>query len=212
MAAALQSAVDPDELAALESEWGPAPHWRLRLEVDDPFLTVEPQRLVKDGRRAEICYIMHRGDPADGLLLHIKTIYPKGAFRLPTGGVQPGESVLATLVREIYEETGLTAGKEVEIERFLGLASYAMPHRSAAATYSFATYHFLVRMAASARLEPQDLGELICDWQWRPTAELGGVATFLEGIGATAPGWADWGRFRALSHRFVEAALATTSG
>lgn len=50
-------AVDPHELVALETQWGPLPLHTLRMEVDNPFLTHENQQLTRPPRRAEICYI-----------------------------------------------------------------------------------------------------------------------------------------------------------
>lgn len=205
-----QTALDPDEFAALQRRWGALPVRQHRLAVDHPFLTGEHQMLVSDGRRAEICYIMHRGDPAAGLLLHIKTFYPAGAYRLPTGGIHLGESVEETLAREIYEETGLGVGgaeSQVHVQRCLGVVVYALAHRTAGTTYPFATYHFLVQMPADGVLAPLDPSEQIGGWQWRRPAELGDVAARLGAVGQSRREWGDWGRFRALSHRFVAAQL-----
>lgn len=201
----LTRAIEAEELAALEADWGVVPRVHHTLAVDHPFLTGDHQRLVSDGRRAEICYIMHRGVPADGVLLHIKTIYPDGAFRLPTGGIHQGESVATTLVREIYEETGLHVGQgpeDVTVERFLGVVGYQFQHPQLGSR-EFATYHFVVRMPPDAVLAPQDPAEMIGGWHWQPAASLGATASLLEDIGGAAPSWRDWGRYRALSHRFV---------
>ena len=201
----LTCAIEAEEWAALEAEWGVAPRVHHVLDVDHPFLTGDHQRLVSDGRRAEICYIMHRGTPADGVLLHIKTIYPDGAFRLPTGGIHAGESVLDTLAREIYEETGLQVGAgddAVQVERFLGVAGYEFRHPQLGKR-DFATYHFVVRMPPGAVLAPQDPSEMIAGWQWVPAAALATTAEALAGVGDITPVWRDWGRYRALSHRFV---------
>ena len=206
----LGNAVDAIELAALHAEWGVFPVEQPVLHVAHPFLTGENQHLANRGRRAEICYIMHRGAPAEGVLLHIKTFYPAGAYRLPTGGIQQGEAVMATLEREILEETGLQTGTEPHqgrCERCLGVLHYQLLH-DALGTVDFATYHFLVTMPPDAQLAPQDPEEQIGGWCWTPAAELGSVADRLTTIGAFHPTWADWGRFRALSHRFVATALA----
>ena len=202
----LVASIDEQELAQLYAQWGAAPRRHVELAVDHPFLSGDHQMLVSDGRRAEICYIMHRGSPAQGVLLHIKTFYPAGAFRLPTGGIHQGEAVLATLAREILEETGLQVGttpETVRVERYLGALSYRFHHRSRNAGYDYATYHFLVQMPAGAQLNPQDPRESIGGWQWTPPAGLWQVADGLQSVGAVAPDWADWGRYRSLSHRFV---------
>ncbi|MDI9549479.1 MAG: NUDIX hydrolase [Chloroflexota bacterium] len=206
----LLDAIDEDEWSALTAAWPRAKREHVHLVVDSPFLTGEHQRVVSDGRRAEICYIGYIGRPDTGLLLHIKSIYPDGAYRLPTGGVRQGEAVLETLAREIAEETGLRVGEgaqETHVRRLLGVLSYELAHRGLGVSYAFATYHFLVEFPAGAVLNPQDPEERIAGWQWRTPVELGRVADTLEATGKNAPYWADWGRWRALSHRFVARAL-----
>jgi len=206
----LLRAVEPDELAALRVRFGLAPHQHLELTVDSPFLDGEGQLLTNRQRRAEICYILHRGDPHRGVLLHRKTFYPQGAWRLPTGGIQEGESVLETLAREIEEETGFqieTGPYPVRIEAFLGVLSYAMYHRSQQRTHNFATWHFLVAAPPYAQPVSQDPDEHLEAWDWRSIAEMGRVADELQQITAQDSRWRHWGRFRALSHRFVAEAI-----
>jgi 8-oxo-dGTP pyrophosphatase MutT (NUDIX family) len=208
---AYQIAVEPDELNSLQSQWGTLPLHHQRLDVDHPFLTGKNQQLISDHRRAEICYIMHRGNVAEGMLLHIKSFYPEGAFRLPTGGIHQGEQVMETLAREIEEETGLVVGSgagQVQVQRCLGVVSYEMAHRSMGQRYPFATYHFLVKMPKDGVLAPQDATEKIAAWQWRKPQELHAVADYLEQVGRINPQWGDWGRYRALGHRFVASVLA----
>ena len=127
----LTDAVDGAELADLQLRWPLAMRRHVRLEVDDPFLTGEHQELLSDGRRAEICYVAYERDPESGVLLHVKTIYPSIAYRLPTGGIAPGETVWDTLIREIPEETGLEMGEgpdQVRMDRMLGVLSYEFVH------------------------------------------------------------------------------------
>src|SRR2546422_7900456 len=65
--------------------------------------------------------------PSGNVLLSIKTFYPRGAYRLPTGGIHHGEGIFDALVRETAEETGL----ETTIRRFLAAIAYrsrSSPH------------------------------------------------------------------------------------
>jgi 8-oxo-dGTP pyrophosphatase MutT (NUDIX family) len=201
-----QNSIEQAEVALLEAQWGVLPFEQQQVVVAHPFLTGEHQQLVSDRRRAEICYIMHRGDVTEGVLLHIKTFYPKGAYRLPTGGIHQGEQVMETLAREIEEETGLVVGTgadHVQVQRCLGVVSYEIEHRGLGQSFPFATYHFLVQMPQDGIIAPRDATEEIGGWQWRKPHELSAVAEFLDQVGQRDPVWADWGRFRALSHRFV---------
>jgi 8-oxo-dGTP pyrophosphatase MutT (NUDIX family) len=198
--------VETHELSALRARFGPAPHEKVSLTVDSPFLDGEGQLLTTRNRRAEICYIMHRGDPQEAVLLHRKTYYPQRAWRLPTGGIEEGESVLDTLAREIEEETSFQIEKgpnPVRIEAFLGVLSYEMFHQTEQRTHTFATWHFLVSAPANAQPVSMDPDEHLDGWDWRSIAEMGGVADDLEDITAQDSGWFHWGRYRALSHRFV---------
>lgn len=206
----LTASVDESEWAQLRRLWPSALRRHVRLEVDDPFLTGNHQMLVSDGRRAEICYIAYRQRPETGLLLQIKTFYPRGAYRLPTGGVQVGEDVQNALTREVYEETGLHVGTgpdQAQVRGLAGVLSYELAHAGLHRSCPFATYHFLVEFPPDAALQPQDASERIEGWLWRPPDELPAVADTLAQVGDRSPAWADWGRFRALSHRFVAEAL-----
>jgi hypothetical protein len=100
-----------------------------------------------------------------------------------------------------------TGPEHVQVQRFLGVVSYELVHRSLDRAFPFATYHFLVQAPPNATLAPQDPDEMIGGWQWRPAGELGEVAATLGTVGTHAPDWADWGRYRALSHQFVTMAL-----
>lgn len=199
--------VEADELAALRARFGPVPHEQVTMTVDSPFLDGDGQLLTTRNRRAEICYIMHRGDPREAVLLHRKTYYPANAWRLPTGGIERGESVLDTLAREIEEETSFQIEKgpnPVRIEAFLGVLSYEMFHQTEQRTHTFATWHFLVSAPPNAQPVTLDPDEHLDGWDWRSIDEMGTLADELEQITAHDSQWHHWGRYRALSHRFVK--------
>src|SRR5207245_5448491 len=78
--------------------------------------------------------------PSGNVLLAIKTFYPRGAYRLPTGGIRHGERILDALLRETSEETGL----ETVVRRFLAHVTYRAtdalsgPEPAAALFHTFA--------------------------------------------------------------------------
>ncbi len=74
--------------------------------------------LGKADRYGEVCMVVRR--PNGKLLTAIKTFYPRGAYRLLTGGIHHGEHIFDALLRETAEETSLT----VEVRRFLTVVHY----------------------------------------------------------------------------------------
>ena len=144
--------------------------------------------------------------PSGKLLLSIKTLYPRGAYRLPTGGIDHGEPILDALLRETAEETGLG----VEVRRFLAQIAYR-PVSAPDGEPIFHTFAFLLDETGGT-LGARDEHEQIEEYIEIAPSELRSVADRLERI-ASAPAdviggdWADWGRFRAVVHRAVADAL-----
>ena len=145
--------------------------------------------------------------PSGRILLSIKTFYPRGAYRLPTGGIGHRERILDALARETEEETGL----DTALRRFLAAISY----RDGAAPEGppiFHTFAFLLDEIGGT-LETRDAEEQIEEWIEVEPAELSTVATRLERVTTAYSDeiggrWSDWGRFRAIVHRVVADALA----
>ncbi len=176
----------------------------------------EPRRLdttIHDGfddpirrkdRFGEVLMAVRR--PNGKLLVAIKTFYPRGAYRLPTGGIHHGESIYDALLRETKEETGLGT----VVRRFLATIAYR-GRSSPTAAPLFHTFAFLLDEIGGT-LGALDKSEQIEDWREIAPAELPAQADLLEslttegkkGIGGS---WADWGRFRAVAHRAVADAL-----
>ena len=153
-------------------------------------------------RFAEVCMVVRR--PTGDVLLSIKTFYPRGAYRLPTGGIDRDEPIHDAVLRETREETGL----EVALRRFLAALTY---HDGAGGPPVFHTFAFLLDDASGAPVTPLDEHEQIESYREVPVADLPRVAVRLERIppdGAPGiPNWDAWGRFRAHVHRAVHEAL-----
>ena len=176
----------------------------------------EPRRLeatIHDGfddpirrkdRFGEVLMAVRR--PNGKLLVAIKTFYPRGAYRLPTGGIHHGEPIHDALLRETKEETGL----DTAVRRFLAQVAYR-GRSSPTAAPLFHTFAFLLEELGGT-LGAIDTEEQIEDWREIAPSGLRAQAAVLEGLtteGKKSVGgsWADWGRFRAIAHRAVADAL-----
>jgi 8-oxo-dGTP pyrophosphatase MutT (NUDIX family) len=185
------------ELADLASRYGAplAVDARIADDFDDP--------IRRRDRYGEVCMVVQR--PNGKLLLSIKTFYPRGAYRLPTGGIHERERVYDALLRETHEETGL----DTTVERFLARISYR--GSSPRAVPLFHTFAFLLRETGGT-LGPLDLSEQLEDWREIDPSELPRVADTLDDLRTTSDhdiggDWRAWGKFRSVVHRVVHEAL-----
>ncbi len=154
---------------------------------------------VNGTRVAEVCLVFQR--PSGQFLTMTKPFYPTGVYRLPTGGIEPGEPIMDALERETWEETGLGA----QILRYLAHITYQ--HNEGRLFHS---YVFL--LAANGTPNPQDHREQISGFREVTPADLVEIARELEHLPANfskelAATWADWGQFRAVVHQVAAQAL-----
>ena len=177
-------------------------------------------------RPGEVCMVVRR--PNGRLITSTKAFYPPETYRLPTGGIQPGESIYDALLRETYEETSLT----VAVRRFLGIVRYsatgASPEPSVGhgslqhdGLYVFATYAFLLD-ELGGDLHMTDPDEMVTDYREVEVSGLPALANQLDSLGDQVAllkqmsnelpeTWRAWGAFRAVTHRLVYDALAQAS-
>ncbi|HEY7414291.1 MAG TPA: NUDIX hydrolase [Ktedonobacteraceae bacterium] len=160
--------------------------------------------LNKSDRYGEVCMVIQRKNGC--LLVSKKTFYPPEAYRLPTGGINHGESVYHALLRETYEETGL----EFEVRRFLAAAAYRLPKLQEEPI--FYTFAFLIDETGGT-LNVIDTNERVEGFREIEPEQLPSIADHLEhppSLYSSAIGgnWEDWGQFRAVIHRLVWQALA----
>ncbi len=144
----------------------------------------------------------------EGVLTMTKAFYPADVYRLPTGGIDAGESVLCALLREVREETGQRA----VVLAFLAIIGY----QTSTVVSEFPTFAFLLDCARTPK--PLDVEEQITDFRVVARDQLPMIADQLERLpDAVTPhsgrSWADWGRFRSPAHRVVwEALIASAHG
>lgn len=176
--------------AQVERE-GVLPYEHHTLTVSASFFDDFVRSFRHRARRGEVVLLLRR--PDGQLLLHTKSFYPEGVFRLPSGGMLPGESVLGAARREAREEAGLN----LRNPRPLGFLSVTFQrgwHRR-----YFHSWLVLADVEGDPR--PGDTQERISGFRWVPPEAL---AEVVDQLRALPPRWTDWGRFRALAH---EAAL-----
>jgi len=188
-----------DELAQLASRYGQPLVKTAELRASAPF-----NPLYKSDRYGEVCMVVRR---LNGRLLTMKKhFYPLNAYRLPTGGINHGEQVFDALLRETYEETGLT----VDVRRFLAIAAYRLS--TSHGSPIFYTFAFLLDEVGGT-LGTIDENEKVEAFREIEPHELPVMATSLERLSTTYSEeidgtWGDWGQFRAVIHRLVWEALS----
>ncbi|MBC8075914.1 MAG: NUDIX domain-containing protein [Chloroflexales bacterium] len=180
------------EIAELAARYGDPQ----RVVATIPSSAVQPLNMAD--RLGEVCMVFRR--PGGALLTAIKTFYPRGCYRLLTGGVEHGERIEHALWREVAEETGLV----VTDTRFLAVIEYTAP---SAPPCAFATFAFLLD-APHGEPHVSDPHERLESFRAVALADLPSLAATLEQapnehsdeIGGS---WRDWGVFRAVVHRVV---------
>ena len=159
-------------------------------------LNVGPEFIAWFGKTTEEVVMAVRR-PGGRFLVAGKSFYPPGTLRLLSGGVEPGESPLEALRRELREETGFCAdGAEL-----LGTIRYRIVH--AEGERSFASHVFLVPEQTSVP-RPTQPGEDLTDFQDAGPDELEDIAKRLRSM---PDDWADWGGFRAEAVEYIAESL-----
>jgi len=192
----LADLIDESEVARLMADYGPGPRWQTRIEMADAHFDFWWTKIVvKGNRRGEIVLALQRPDAR--VLLHTKPFYPSGIYRLPTGGIYPGEAVLVGAVREAKEETDL----DICISRFVGMVEYEFIGGDRRLVF---VSYVLQAQVGDAPPTPSDADERISGFRYVAVAELRDVADILRRL----PGrWAGWGAFRAPAHDMTADAL-----
>ncbi len=184
--------IDETEVAWLMSRYGPGQRLHVSIAMAETEFAYWWQKLVQQrNQRGEVVLAIQRADGS--VLLHTKSFYPAGLYRLPTGGVLPWEKVLFGARREAKEETGF----DIRIVRMAGIVTYHF--HNGGRHMPFVSY---VLLARSDGIQPvvADTAEHISDFRFIPPAQLRHIAQALRQLRGQLAGW---GAFRALPHELV---------
>jgi ADP-ribose pyrophosphatase YjhB (NUDIX family) len=183
--------VDEHELKDLLSSDGDAEVEKLRLEIDQELYV---NRFMKaTDRRGEVVFAIQM---PDGILVHRKDFYGNGILRLPSGGIDYGESVLDALHREVQEETSMI----ISSQRLLGIQDCQLTYGGEAVR--FVSYIFHVYACGDVHPDPE---EGIVELRAVSVPDLADIAEKLRHV---PPPHEGWGRWRALAHDLVYRHLA----
>ena len=140
-------------------------------------------------RKAEVVLIVPRAQ--DRVLIHTKSFYPSGVWRLPTGGIEPGERIEEAVLREAQEETG----QALRPVRFL----FRITYRWQGAGRGFDSHGFIMDEALG-EIRDQEPAERIAAFRDASREEIDRIAAHLESLSGS---WRSWGLFRARPHRLL---------
>lgn len=165
---------------------------QVELIVSPEYLREVLSRIEKSGSSGEVALVAPR--PGGKVLLHTKSFYPDNTYRLPTGKLLQGEDPEDAFHREFLEELGIIGS----IRRLIGVITYKLIAKNEDFA-CFTSYIYLARETSETPM-PQDEDEQITGFIEVPADDLVKIAAELESL----PGrWSDWGRFRAVAHRFI---------
>lgn len=118
---------------------------------------------MRNGRRHDVTLFISN-EEKDKIVVIRKPSYPKGVYRPPSGGIEPGEDFEVGARREAYEETGL----EIELRKYTLKIHVDFAYEDEIVAW---TSHVLTACATGGRLEPIDKKE-IAGVRWATINEL----------------------------------------
>lgn len=142
--------ISSETILALENKYGVPEVLTLAYEMTESEFDMVA-RSQKHGRAHDVTLFII----IDGQVVVIrKPMYPPGAYRAPSGGVEPGESFEAGALREGYEETGLS----IVLEEYIVRAQVKFTHQTRVIDW---TSHVFTARKIVGELQPIDTREIV---------------------------------------------------
>jgi ADP-ribose pyrophosphatase YjhB (NUDIX family) len=142
--------ISADTILELERRYGKPDEASFRYEMTDREFEMV-LRSQKHGRSHDVTLFIVEGEK---IVVIKKPMYPAGAYRAPSGGVEPGEEFEKGALREAYEETGLVVG----LNRYLVRSKVTFGCRDRVIDW---TSHVFSATPLGGMLEPVDTHEIV---------------------------------------------------
>lgn len=159
-----------------------------------PFIPVWDQK-----RLGEVAFVLERNN--GNIWIIKKSHYPKNFYRIPTGGIEIGETVSEALFRELEEETSL----KLNPTDFLGVIKYKIT-TTKGERENFATFIFKF-FPLENEPTPKDMSENISEHRWVSPLELRRLGEKMNKLkfenDLELGGRQDWAKFRAVLYNEV---------
>lgn len=172
--------------------------YNMRAKVEDIEIkcskseyVIKKRCITNKDRRGEVVFCVQR--PSGEYILITCEEYPKGTFRVPTGGINHEEDIIEAVIRETKEELGL----EVEILDFIGVLKIKFTYGDEFSM--FYSYMFLLKETGGTLLEDatdDEVSEVM-------EAKLEDFENVLDALLNMDGDWVDWGRFRYMTSNAV---------
>ena len=157
---------------------------KVSLEFESEKYFYDFKKTLETDRRGEVGFLTRR---KNGKFIVIRSKkYPKGAFRIPTGGIDFSESAIHALHREVKEELGIL----FDIDKFLGIIEYNFHYKDD--IVKFYSYLFVIN-EISGELIKDATEEEIADYL---EVDADGLLELAETLNSISGGWRDWAHFR----------------
>lgn len=166
------------------------------VEVEREYLHELATARGDQDMRSEVVMVLQR--PGRKVLVTTKSFYPPGTYRLPSGGILPGESPEDAFAREAWEESGLRVSIESKIAEIEN-------HCVCSDESILITSHVFLGQVTTDPPHPTDPDENISGYREVDGPGLRELAAYLRSL----PGrWHGFGEFRATAHDLTADYLA----
>jgi 8-oxo-dGTP pyrophosphatase MutT (NUDIX family) len=142
--------ISSETVLALEKKFGVPEVLTLAYEMTESEFDMVA-RSQKHGRAHDVTLFIIIGQR---VVVIRKPMYPPGAYRAPSGGVEPGEPFEAGALREGYEETGLS----IALEEYVVRAQVRFTHERRWIDW---TSHVFTARKIGGELQPVDTHEIV---------------------------------------------------